>query len=520
MYEGFFGLSQRPFNSVCSVDHFVGLPSAEAARKTIRRAVERGEGPTLILGPAGSGKTLLCRTLARDLAPEFDVVMLANCLPTLARRELLQSVLFELGLPYKGLDEGELRLAIVETLLDVDSASRSVVMFVDEAHLLPVALLDELRQFGDVVVGGRPRMQLVLAGTIALEETFAHPHLEAFSQRIAARCYLTPLSRDDSRQLLANRMLAAGQSLDGIFTPEAVENLYRASDGVPRLLTQMADYALVLGATKRRRRIDGALIEEVWADLQQLPPPWAESRSSRKLAEVQAAQHASIEFGVLDEPTAPTSAPVAPAASPNHEDLGFASIEFGEPAPADAASDELSAEYRSVLDEHDAPAAPQETIEVLDAIEPSEFESIEFAGPATDITPAPPVSADGFYLDEVVVVDRYARLDSKSAGKPKFERRFAPPLALSPAESHSVAEAKPLGAAKVQEIAPVVATLHIAATPEIEEPSGADQPAGREEAEKTARQRRDAPQSIVAPVRRSEYRRMFARLMNGSEGVE
>ena len=59
-------------------------------------------------------------------------------------------------------------------------------------------LLDELRVLTNLVRGGAPRVRLVLAGSSALEECFAHPELESFSQRLSARCYLGPFGREET----------------------------------------------------------------------------------------------------------------------------------------------------------------------------------------------------------------------------------------------------------------------------------------------------------------------------------
>ena len=69
--------------------------------------------------------------------------------------------------------------------------------------------LDELRVLTNLVRGGAPRVRLVLAGSSALEESFANPELESFSQRLSARCYLAPFSRDETSQFIRAKMAAS-----------------------------------------------------------------------------------------------------------------------------------------------------------------------------------------------------------------------------------------------------------------------------------------------------------------------
>jgi type II secretory pathway predicted ATPase ExeA len=111
--------------------------------------------------------------VATQFHEKFDVVLLAAA-RFCSRRALLQAILFELGLPYKVRDEGDLRLSLLDHLLSKDCPA-GLLLLVDEAQALPVALLDEVRILTNLVRGGVPRVRLVLAGTAALEEAFAHP---------------------------------------------------------------------------------------------------------------------------------------------------------------------------------------------------------------------------------------------------------------------------------------------------------------------------------------------------------
>ena len=113
MYETYFNLTERPFASVPRVDHYYPAAVIDTARNTLARCVDRGEGVAMIIGPSGTGKSLLCQVLAKQFQDTFQVALLASThLDT--RRSLLQAVLYELNRPYRGMDEGELRLSLVD----------------------------------------------------------------------------------------------------------------------------------------------------------------------------------------------------------------------------------------------------------------------------------------------------------------------------------------------------------------------------------------------------------------------
>jgi type II secretory pathway predicted ATPase ExeA len=292
MYESFFQFSRRPFASAPQVEQFYPARSIDAARQTLARCIERAEGVGLLVGPSGTGKSLVCRLLAAEFRGQFAVVLLGSGRLS-TRRSLLQAILFELGLPYRGMQEGELRLALLDRLANVQQCPGGMLLLVDEAHTLPLRLLEEVRLITNVVLDGQPRVRLALAGSRSLEERLASPKLEAISQRIAARCYLEPLDRDETMAYVRAQLTAVGGG--EIFSEDALSAVYHATDGVPRLINQICDHALVLACAGGKRTISAAGVEESWADLQQLPTPFNDPSP-----EVGPAAD-TIEFGRLDD---------------------------------------------------------------------------------------------------------------------------------------------------------------------------------------------------------------------------
>jgi type II secretory pathway predicted ATPase ExeA len=263
---------QRVFATYPLVSRYFPAAAVEDARLRLTRTIERGDGPGLVIGAPGTGKSLLLQVLATQYHSKFDVVLLA-CARLCTRRALLQAILFELGLPYKIRDEGDLRLSLLDHLLS-DQCPTGLVLLVDEAQALPIPLLDELRILTNLVRGGLPRVRLILAGSSTLEESFAHPELESFSQRLAARCYLAPLNREETRQYILAHIVASGGTPDGVINADACASVFDATDGVPRLVNQLCDRALQFAVADGRSCIDRHIVQLAWSDLQQLPTPW------------------------------------------------------------------------------------------------------------------------------------------------------------------------------------------------------------------------------------------------------
>jgi hypothetical protein len=139
----------------------------------------------------------------------------------------------------------------------------------------------------------QPAVRMVLAGSHVLEERFASPKLESFSQRISARCYLEAFQRSETEAYIQSRITACRGMGAEIFPAETCQIIHKATDGVPRLINQVCDHVLLLAYAAGIRRIEPAHVEEAWADLQQLPTPWN--------APAAPTGESLIEFGGLED---------------------------------------------------------------------------------------------------------------------------------------------------------------------------------------------------------------------------
>jgi type II secretory pathway predicted ATPase ExeA len=414
MYETFFQLKQRPFAAAPRADRYFPAAAIEAARQTLSRSVERAEGTGLLIGPSGTGKTLLCHLLAEQFRGKFAVALLSNGhLNT--RRELLQAILFELGLPYRRLEEGELRLSLIDYLSSERDGNQGLLLLLDEAHTFSIRLLEEVRLISNLVRNGQPRVRLVLSGGPSLEERFANPRLEAFSQRIASRCYLEKLDYTQTRQYVMAQLAAVGMGGQQLFTSDALDAIHRAADGVARLINQVCDHALTLAFAGGQRQIDAAGIDEAWADLQQLPAPWAEAGQATAAER----DEGFIEFGGLDDDALEdggTETGGSDDGVSRKEALGIGSQAFeispprGDRAGAAEATlllHELDGHILALGEEFTPPATnTRHAVTARHATPPSGNAAAERS--TNKPSPADPF---GHFEEEEVVIDRYSSLD-------------------------------------------------------------------------------------------------------------
>jgi type II secretory pathway predicted ATPase ExeA len=419
MYEACFGLQRRPFAPAPDVNQYFPGEAIENARQTLARCVLRAEGAAMVVGPSGTGKTLLCRVLAEQFRGSLAVALL--CSGRLSTRSALyQAILYELGRPYRGMDEGELRLALVDYLTTCEQRPDGLVLLVDEAHTLSLRLLDEIRMLTNLVGNGQARVRVVLVGGPVLEERFASPKLESFAQRLVVRCYLESFSRAETQQYVRAQIDAAGGQGLTTFATEATEAVHKATDGVPRLINQVCDHALLLACTDGQTRIDAKRVEEAWADLQQLPSPWnGDEKNGMERPSV-------IEFGRLDdEPPLGLHAPPTSSTSP--------ALRL---TPSDA--DEEPAERL-----HEIELALADLSESKQATDGDEgFQPAGTIGPELDVVFDDWIDPFGEHFEnEEVVVDRYA--PPAAPEPPQADVVHPKPAKTSPAAVASVETTSP-----------------------------------------------------------------------------
>jgi len=468
MYDTYFQFDKRPFCPAPQVDRYFPGTAIEDARKTLTRCLQRGEGPAMVVGPSGTGKTLLCQVLAEQSKDSLRVALLQSGRLS-SRRALCQAILYEFGRPYRGMDEGEVRLALVDYLMTDKDCQQGVVLLVDEAHTLPLRLLEEIRMLTNLSGDGRPLIRVVLAGAAVLEERFTNPKLDSFNQRMAGRCYLESLNRTETQDYILAQVNSVGGQGEQIFPQETCQSVYQATDGVPRLINQVCDHALLLAYVAGQPQVSPSGIEEAWADLQQLPTPWSAQPDK------QTAEDNVIEFGGLDD-------------SPDESELPAAGGQADSPVRISPGSDPIGASAGE-------PEEQLQRIENLLANAEEDFEPAATIGPEVELTFEEAIHPfrDKFDKEEIVA-DRY-----------------------TPAAQPAAEESTPVETSRCEEPAadaPAVETVPLRPAEPVE--TGAwEEPASEAAVGVGAEHSPGEPPCPIATVRRHEYGRLFARLRRG-----
>jgi len=412
----------RPFAAAPDPSRYFPATAIEDARQRIDRSIQRGEGPVLVIGAAGQGKTMLLEVVAQQFRSQLRSILLVGG-QLCTRRALLQMILFQLDLPYREMDECELRLALLSYLQPQNADPRRILLLVDEADALPPRLLEELRVLTNLSAAGQLLVNLVLAGNSMLEEQFADPKLDLFSQRISARCYLSAFGRDETFHYVHAQVTASGSDPATLFTDDGLEAIFAATDGVPRLINQLGDQLLWTVAETGYSPLDGIIVQQSWSELQQLPAPW-NTQSSEPVG-------VPVEYGELDSnvhefevsgikvsdcDTDPGDIIVTEFDQSDYDEDGYSDEDEDLPAsiPINATQ---STELKTVaVDLTDAESTGSETFDVAQHLlqQLSDIDSAQME-PDTTETAADAAARNPFaeaFDSEEIILDRYSTFES------------------------------------------------------------------------------------------------------------
>lgn len=237
-----YGLREPPFSNAPDL-RFVHLDERRrAVLSHLRKSLALGQGPVLLTGEAGSGKSTLVRALLEAPPEDTRLVLLDN--PRQNAEELVQSLCEALGVEAAGGGGGKARFdALVGALQATAAIGGHIGVVVDEAQDLPDDALEQLRLLDNLDDGGPRLLRILLVGQPELRDRIASPALGRLAQRVSARYSLEAMTEDETDAYLRHRLRTAGA--EGFpFSKLGVRRLHRDTGGLPRLVDRVAERAM------------------------------------------------------------------------------------------------------------------------------------------------------------------------------------------------------------------------------------------------------------------------------------
>jgi general secretion pathway protein A len=288
MYLQFYGLKEEPFR-LTPDPRFLHLaePHREVLLALLKGVVNR-KGFIVVTGPVGTGKTTLLHTALHVLINKCfeNRKMVSTFLvnPTLNRDEFLEALLDDFEIRANGTTKPRRLQALHELFLDAQRGGGTAVVIIDEAHLLPLEVLEEIRLLSNTDTYREKLVQIILSGQPELHGMLAQPEMAALNQRVAVRAKLRPISLVETRIYIAERLKAAGLRNASPFSSAATEEIFALSGGVPRLINLLSDTCLSIGFETQTKQIGTDIVHHAAEQLEIAMPKDGQNPQALRIA--------------------------------------------------------------------------------------------------------------------------------------------------------------------------------------------------------------------------------------------
>jgi general secretion pathway protein A len=266
MYREYYGLLRQPFEMTPDPSFlFLGEAHREGLA-TLVYGVSSGKGFVMLTGEVGTGKTTLLHALLGQLDSQTRSAFIFN--PRLNPLDFFRVLFDELEIEAQGRSKAEYLLTLNQFLIARLEKNEKTLLIVDEAQTLSAEMLEEIRLLSNLETPQSKLIQIMLVGQPELKEMLDRPDLRQLRQRVALRHHLRPFDEAETMEYVEERLRKAGYNGRRLFKRAALRELYRVTEGTPRLINSVCDSAMLIGFSRQMTVLDAAVIREVASDLE------------------------------------------------------------------------------------------------------------------------------------------------------------------------------------------------------------------------------------------------------------
>src|SRR5438046_1728321 len=265
MYKEFFGLRANPFNVNPDPRYLFLTRHTEEALACLTYGIQSRKGFVLLTGEVGTGKTTLINKLLEWLrAQEVSTVVIFNSRMNVP--QFLDYMMADFGIPCDTRSKSQILMRLYNWLLERYRSGETAVLIVDEAQNLGDEVLEEIRMLTNLETFTEKLLQIVLVGQTELEQRLKHPNLRQLRQRLTLRAKTHPLTADETRAYICQRLRIAGSSGQPVFDPEALRAIHSYSGGIPRLVNLLCEHCLVSAFVDQQKIVTASVVTAVARD--------------------------------------------------------------------------------------------------------------------------------------------------------------------------------------------------------------------------------------------------------------
>src|SRR5262245_17698125 len=269
MYLQFYGLRDIPFSLTPDPRFLYFTESHREVMANLSYGIQYGKGLIVTTGEVGTGKTTMLRAMLTKL--DRSVLFACICDPGLTVPDLYQQMGADFGLGHYT-SKSDMLMKLGKMLMMRHSRGLRTVLIVDEAQGLSRELLEEIRLLLNYETYTEKQLQIIMVGQPELRQLLNNPDLRQLKQRISLRCEIKPLQADEVSGYIRARLKIAGASRLNLFTADSISLIFRASEGIPRLVNNICDNALLTGYAMNSKTITPAIVSEIAEALDLLRP--------------------------------------------------------------------------------------------------------------------------------------------------------------------------------------------------------------------------------------------------------
>jgi len=265
MYKEYFGLKANPFNVSPDPRYLFLTRHTEEALACLTYGIQSRKGFVLLTGEVGTGKT----TLINKLLEWLRLQQVATAFVFNSRMnvpQFLDYMMTDFGIPCESRSKSQILLRLYNWLLDRYRAGETAVLIVDEAQNLSDEVLEEIRMLTNLETFTEKLLQIVLVGQPELEQKLKQPQLRQLRQRLTLRAKTHPLSLEETKAYILQRLRIAGSNGQQVFDPEALQAVHRYSSGIPRVVNLVCEHCLVSAFVDQQKTIGVNVVETVARD--------------------------------------------------------------------------------------------------------------------------------------------------------------------------------------------------------------------------------------------------------------
>ena len=261
MYKKFYHMQTEAFISLPLPEVFFTSKTHKIAWNYLVYGIKSQEPYLLVAGDYGMGKTLLCLKLVKALqkkeAYPFSYISNSNYSYTTIVREIVK----QLGLEIKHEEESSLQSVLYEHF-ENQKAIQPFYCILDDVQEFDPMTLVKLRLLANFNHYGVFPLRMIFFAHTSFMERLQSPSMRPLDQRIKRRYTLVPFDLAETKEYIYFRLLNAGAIMSPYFTDDAIEHLFEYTGGIPRLINNICDACLLIGASREMNEIDSSLVEE------------------------------------------------------------------------------------------------------------------------------------------------------------------------------------------------------------------------------------------------------------------